>query len=116
MGKILIKYDINIYGLEEKVYEFEFEGVKEFFGVFEQDIIEFGEFKVKVILDKIVIMMRFFFDIRGILNFFCDCSLEEFEEFFLILEKYIYKYGDCNEVIFDEIEIIFFGIFKINVL
>jgi uncharacterized metal-binding protein YceD (DUF177 family) len=115
MGKILTKYDINIHGLEEKVHEFEFEGSKDFFGAFEQDIIESGQFSAKVTLDKSTTMMRLVFDINGILNLVCDRSLEDFEEPFSISEKYIYKYGDRNEVISDEIEIIPFGTPKINV-
>ncbi len=115
MGKVLSKYDIHIHGLEEKSYEYDFEGSDEFFREFEQDLIESGSFRVAVLLDKTISTIRLTIHITGTIKLICDRSLEEFDEPLSITEKYIYKYGDRREVISDEIEIIPFGTPKINI-
>ncbi|MGR3812387.1 YceD family protein [Jiulongibacter sp. NS-SX5] len=115
MKKYLAQYEINILGLDEKKHQFDFEGGKEFFESFDQDIIENGEFKLDLELDKSATMMRLHFDITGSLELVCDRSLEVFEEPIEIAEKYIYKFGDRNEVVSEDVEIIPFGASEINI-
>lgn len=115
VNKVISKFDINIHGLEEKTYEYEFEGSDSFFEYFEQEIIEGGNFKINLSLDKSSTLIRLKFDINANLKLVCDRSLEEFEENFLIEEKYIYKFGEKAQFVSDEIETIPFGTPKINV-
>ena len=115
MGRELSKYDINIYGLEEKNHEYEFEGNDSFFNEFEQDIIEGGEFKVNLILEKTSSFIRLNLDIKSNLRLLCDRSLEVFSEDFLSFEKHIFKFGSTSEEMSDELEVIPYGTPKINI-
>lgn len=106
VSKVLSKYDIHIQGLENKRYNYEFEGGNEFFEFFEQDIISSGHFKAQVVLDKNSALLQLFFEIEGVVSLTCDRSLEPFDEPIHLKEKYIYKFGDRYEEITDEIEMI----------
>ncbi|UTA68571.1 MULTISPECIES: DUF177 domain-containing protein [Emticicia] len=106
MSKVLSKYDIHIQGLENKRYNYEFEGADEFFEFFEQDIIQSGHFKAHVLLDKNSTMIQLFFKIEGQIELVCDRSLELFDEPVQLEEKYIFKFGDRHEEITDELEMI----------
>jgi uncharacterized metal-binding protein YceD (DUF177 family) len=106
VSRVLSKYDIHIQGLENKRYNYEFEGDNEFFEFFEQDIISSGHFKAQVVLDKNSALVQLFFEIEGAVSLTCDRSLEPFDEPIHLKEKYIYKFGDRYEEITDEIEMI----------
>ncbi len=114
MNKVLTKYEIKIQSLEEKRYEFDFEGDKTFFEAFEQDIVEGGSFQAKIFLEKSSAMMRLFFEINAKVNLVCDRSLEVFEEPLNVKEHYVYKFGDRYEVLSEDIEVIPFGAAEIN--
>lgn len=115
MKKHLAQYEINILGLDEKRHQFDFEGGAEFFESFDQDIVENGRFKLNLELDKTATMMRLHFDLNGSVELVCDRSLEVFEEPIRVEEKYIYKFGDRNEVVSEDVEIIPFGASEINI-
>ncbi len=115
VNKVISDFDINIHGLEDKNYEYIFEGSDLFFEHFDQDIIEGGDFKVKLILEKTTTLLRLRFDIDANLRLICDRSLEEFTEKFIIQETHIYKYGESAQEMSDEMEVIPFGTPKLNV-
>lgn len=115
MNRELAKYDINIYGLEEKNHEYEFEGNDSFFSEFEQDIIEGGTFKVNIILEKTSSFIRLNIDLKSNLRLLCDRSLEIFNEDFNSHEKHIFKFGATSEEMTDELEVIPYGTPKINI-
>ncbi|CAN1578452.1 COG1399 Predicted metal-binding, possibly nucleic acid-binding protein [Spirosomataceae bacterium] len=115
VNKVISDFDINIHGLENKNYEYQFEGSDSFFEHFVQDIVERGDFKVKLVLEKTSTLLRLRFDIDADLRLVCDRSLEEFTENFIIHETHIYKYGEISQEMSDEMEVIPFGTPKINV-
>lgn len=115
MKKHLAQYEINILGLDEKRHQFDFEGGVDFFASFDQDIVENGRFKLDLVLEKTATMMRLHFEIDGAVELVCDRSLEVFEEPIHVEEKYIYKFGDRNEVVSEDVEIIPFGASEINI-
>ncbi len=115
LGKILSKYDINIYGLEEKRYTFDFEGSNEFFEVFEQSFVTKGEFKAIIKLNKNSSLIQLDFEITGSVELVCDRSLDLFDEPIKINERFIYKFGDRQEEISDEIEMIPHGTATVNI-
>lgn len=115
MNKIISKYQIQIYGLDDKQYVFELDGGDEFFKAFEQDLLTNGQFKAIVTLNKSASMLVLKFDIKGSSPQICDRSLEPYDEVFTINEQYIYKFGDHAEVLTDEIEIIPVGSTEINI-
>lgn len=113
--KELKKYDIDIYGLEEKSYDYDFESDSTFFAEMNQELIEEGQFKTSLVLDKSATMIQLFFTITGRLGLVCDRSLEAFEEPIAIKSRHILKFGDHNEELTDEIEIIHRNTTRINV-
>lgn len=113
--KALTQYDIDIYGLKEKQYVYDFESRSEFFEELEQELIENGHFKTHLTLDKSATMLILNFHIVGNVELVCDRSLETFEEPLDIQERLILKYGDHNEQLSDEIELIRQDTVRINV-
>jgi uncharacterized metal-binding protein YceD (DUF177 family) len=100
------QYTIEIYGLQNKQHFYEFISGDSFFEELEQEIIESGYFKTTLTLDKSETMLMLHFHIQGTVNVICDRSLEVFSEPIDLKERLIFKYGDHNEVLTDEIEVI----------
>jgi len=113
--KALTQYDIDIYGLKDKQYVFDFESGSEFFEELEQSLIEKGHFKTHLKLDKSATMMLLDFDIVGQVELTCDRSLDVFEEPIEIHERLILKFGDHEEQLADNIEMIRQEAVRVNV-
>jgi len=113
--KELTKYNIDIYGLEDKRYDYDLESGDAFFEELEQDFIEKGHFKTHVELNKSATMIQLHFHTEGSVELVCDRSLEPFEEPVISDEKLILKFGDHNEELTDEIEIINRNTPRINI-
>ncbi|WP_229208801.1 YceD family protein [Dyadobacter luticola] len=113
--KELSKYNIDIYGLEDKQYDYDMESGDAFFQELEQDLIEQGHFKTHVVLNKSATMIQLNFHTIGSVTLTCDRSLEPFEEPFDSDERIILKFGDHDEELTDEIEIINRNTHRINI-
>lgn len=113
--KELSKYNIDIYGLEDKQYDYDMESGDAFFEEMEQDLIEHGHFKTHVVLSKSATMIQLRFHTTGSVTLTCDRSLEPFEEPIDSDERIILKFGDHNEELTEEIEIISRNTNRINV-
>ncbi|MET7255081.1 YceD family protein [Dyadobacter fermentans] len=113
--KELSKYNIDIYGLEDKQYDYDMESGDAFFEEMEQDLIEHGHFKTHVVLNKSATMIQLRFHTTGSVILTCDRSLETFEEPIDSDERIILKFGDHNEELTEEIEIISRNTNRINV-
>lgn len=97
MSKFLQKYDLDIIQLQNKQYEYMFDGDDAFFEALEQDLIQQGHFQAKVVVDKSETMIHTKFEIKGVVELICDRSLDAFEYGFEAKERMIYKLGDHNE-------------------
>ena len=113
--KELSKYNIDIYGLEDKQYDYDMESGDAFFEELDQDLIEHGHFKTHVELKKSATMIQLHFHTEGVVELLCDRSLEPFEEPVVSDERLILKFGDHNEELTDEIEIINRNTNRINI-
>jgi uncharacterized metal-binding protein YceD (DUF177 family) len=113
--KALTQYDIDIYGLKDRQYVYDFESGSEFFQELEQDLIENGQFKTHLTLDKSTTMMILNFHIVGTVELVCDRSLEVFEEPMNIQERLILKFDDHDEQLGDDIELIRHEAVRVNV-
>lgn len=113
--KELSKYNIDIYGLEDKLYVYDMESGDAFFEELEQDIIESGHFKTHVELNKSATMIQLHFHSEGSVGLVCDRSLEPYEEPFITDDRIILKFGDQNQELTDEIEIIGRNTNRINI-
>ena len=110
----LSKYNIDIYGLEEKQYVYDIASEDAFFEELEQDLIEHGRFTAHVELNKSATMLQLAFHIEGVVELLCDRSLEPFDYEVLSDERLILKFGDHNEELSDEIEMISRNTNRIN--
>jgi uncharacterized metal-binding protein YceD (DUF177 family) len=111
----LSKYNIDIYGLEDKQYDYDMESGDAFFQELDQDLIEHGHFKTHVVLNKSATMIQLNFHTQGVVTLICDRSLEPFEEPIDSNERIILKFGDHNEELTEEIEIINRNTTRINI-
>lgn len=108
-------YDINIVGLENKRYEYDFVSDNAFFVALEQELIRKGHLQTHVVLDKSETMIRLDFHIVGTVEQICDRSLDEYDESVDTQAMMLLKFGDHNEELSDEIELIERNTATINV-
>lgn len=99
-------YDINIVGLESKRYEYDFTSDDAFFAALDQLLIRKGHVQTHVVLDKSETMIRLDFHIVGTVEQICDRSLDEYDERVDTQQMMLLKFGDHNEELSDEIELI----------
>lgn len=111
----LRQYDINIVGLEEKQYEFDFESGNLFFKALEQQLITKGNVKTRLLLDKSETMIRLDFSIAGFVERTCDRCLDLYDEQVDTRQTLFLKFADRNEELTDEIELIERNTATINV-
>lgn len=111
----LRKYDINIFGLENKRYESAFESGDAFFDALEQTLIKKGQFATHVTLNKSETMIQLDFHIVGEVEQTCDRSLDEYNEPVDVENRMLLKFSDHNEELTDEIELIERNTATINV-
>jgi uncharacterized protein len=99
-------YNINIIGLSNKVHHFDFEIDDRFFGHYGSDLISKGSFTANVALDKHETFIEATFKISGQAKLICDRSLDPFDYPIRFEKKILYKYGEANEELSDEIKMI----------
>ena len=99
-------YRINIIGLGNRVHHFHYEFGDEFFEQYDSKLVSEGNFHVNVALDKRETFLEAAFEIRGIAKLTCDRTLEPFDFPVEVSPKMVFKYGDRDEEITDEITII----------
>ncbi|MBA4054108.1 MAG: hypothetical protein C0490_05290 [Marivirga sp.] len=99
-------YSINIVGLSNKEHHFHYEFGDEFFGKYGSDLVSKGTFRVDLLLDKHETFLEAEFKIKGTAELICDRSLETFDYPIENTHKIVFKYGEKDEEITDEIIII----------
>ena len=99
-------YSVNIIGLSNKAHTFDFTIGDEFFARYGTEILQGGDFEVKVVLDKHETFIDADFSIAGKARLICDRSLEPFERPVKIHRKIMFKYGEEPNELSDEIVII----------
>lgn len=99
-------YSVNIVGLANKVHHFEFEVGNDFFSQYGTNLITEGALRANVDLDKRETFIEAVFHISGIVKVVCDRSLDVFDQPIKARKKLMFKYGDANEELSDEIVMI----------
>lgn len=99
-------YGIHIVGLSNKLHSFEYELGKEFFKTYGTDLINEGSFQAKVDLTKHETFLEATFKIEGSCVLTCDRSLETFDFPVKSRHAIVFKLGDVNEELSDEIVMI----------
>lgn len=114
--KFLRTFDIEVIKFLEGKYEIEFEIGKEFFQHFEDnELLDEGILTVRVLMEKGANLIEMNFLITGEVKLTCDRSLEEYFEHLEITEKILFKYGEVEEEVNEEVYIITRDTSKINV-
>jgi uncharacterized protein len=103
---ILNTFKIDIFRLENKQYLHEFEGNDDFFEALDQELIQKGNFKATVVLNKNETMIQMMYNITGSVELTCDRSLDLFDFPVDITQKMILKFSDHNEEITEELMLI----------
>jgi uncharacterized protein len=99
-------YNVNIIGLSNKAHSYNYQFSDEFFAKYGQDLISGGKFAAEIVLDKHDTFIEADFKIKGDAALICDRSLEQFDSPVAIRKKMVFKYGEEETEISDEIFII----------
>jgi uncharacterized metal-binding protein YceD (DUF177 family) len=99
-------YRVNIVGLSNSIHHFRYQIDDGFFGRYGTDLIAKGSFTSEVDLDKRETFLEVNFDIHGTATLICDRSLEPFEHPIEVRRKVIFKFGDEDEELTDEMVVI----------
>lgn len=100
------RYRVNIVGLSNKIHHFEYELGDDFFASYGTDLISKGLFHVDVTVNKHETFLEVTFDVRGTAKLTCDRSLEEFDYPIETHNMVVFKYGDEDREITEEITMI----------
>ncbi|HLT80021.1 MAG TPA: DUF177 domain-containing protein [Cyclobacteriaceae bacterium] len=96
-------YRVNIVGLSNNVHTFRYEIDDAFFSQYGKDLVSAGSFRADVVLNKTETMIAAGFEIHGRATLICDRSLEPFDFPIDLHRDVIFKYGELDEELSDEI-------------
>ena len=103
---VLKAFRINIISLSLKAHHFDFRLGDEFFKEYGADLVSGGDFDAEVILTKKETFIEANFTIKGQARLVCDRSLESFDQPLDIRKKIVFKYGEEEAELSDEIMVI----------
>ena len=99
-------FSVNIIGLSNKAHQFDFELDRAFFEKYGKDLVSDGHFLATVVLDKHETFIEAEFKIKGEAKLICDRSLAPFDFTIDIDSRIVFKYGEEEAELSDEITII----------
>jgi len=99
-------FGINIVGLSFATHEFDFDLESSFFKQYGSDVVSEGTLKATVALNKHETFIEATFQIKGTVQLTCDRSLEIFDFPLNIQEKLVYKFGDEDREISEDVVMI----------
>lgn len=99
-------FEIQVYKLGIKQHEYEFKVSKDFFSEFEGELVDSGEVKIDLLLDKRENLMELNFDFSGHVDLISDRSLEPFQYPINISKKLLYKYGEEEQELEEDVMVI----------
>lgn len=111
----LRQYKIDIFGLSNSSHEFDFSFEDEFFEAFENSLVSKGKGSCKVELKKTDSMITIDLEVNGVIELECDRSLELFEYPISAEKELIYKYGDEEKELSEDVFVITKGAQEINI-
>lgn len=102
-------YRINILGLSLSVHQFQFELGNEFFRKYDKGLVSDGKFEAEITIDKRETFLETDFKIKGTVKLVCDRSLDEFDQPIDITRRIIFKYGDQDLEVSEDVIMIQHG-------
>lgn len=100
------KYGLSLINLKNKEYQYSFLIGNDFFAQFDDPLIEEARLEVKLNMNKSETMVQLFFHFQGSVQLVCDRSLDIFDYPLDFKEKMIFKFGEEEEIISEELEVI----------
>ena len=97
---------VEIFQLKTGVHHYDFEINDSFFQLMGTTLIERGNLRANVILEKSSDFFKLNFVIKGYVNLVCDRSLEDFEQYLDLNKDLIIRYGERTEEVSDDLETI----------
>lgn len=102
-------YRINILGLSLSVHQFQYEIGDDFFRKYDNGLVSEGKFTVDVALDKRETFLEATLKIKGSVKLVCDRSLDEFDYPMDISRMIVFKYGNQDMEISEDVMMIAHG-------
>ncbi|MCS6972935.1 MAG: DUF177 domain-containing protein [Cyclobacteriaceae bacterium] len=102
-------YRVHIQGLSNTIHHFHYQFGDEFFRHYGTALVEKGSFRADIALDKHDTFIEASFRLSGTVSLICDRSLDEFDYPMEINRKIIFKYGDADREIDEEVQMITWG-------
>lgn len=99
-------FSVNIISLSHTVHLFNYEFGDEFLRFYGSDLAPQGSFRADVSLNKHETFIEADFVIKGSVSLVCDRSLESFDHPLELNRRIMFKFGDHDEEITDEIVMI----------
>ncbi|PSR57237.1 DUF177 domain-containing protein [Adhaeribacter arboris] len=97
------EFDIQIATLSDKVHEYDFVIDDAFFALFDQNLVNGGNLRAHIVLDKTDLLLQFEFKISGTVNVTCDRSLDEFDYPIELEELLLVRYGAVEAELDDNV-------------
>ena len=110
-----INYKIEIFGLKNGTHDFEFSFDQALFEAFEHSLLRKGKGTCKVEMNKTDSMITLHFEVQGTLELECDRSLELFDHPIQTTKELIYKYGDEEQELSEDVYVITKGTQELNI-
>lgn len=99
-------FKVNIIGLSQKSHRFDYSFGDDFFEFYGTSLLESGQFNAQVTLDKRETLIEADFAIQGAAHLVCDRSLEPFDFPMDFHRKILFKYGEEEKELSEEIVLI----------
>ena len=112
---LLNQFNIDIGKLAVGQYDYTFKINNTFFELFDYSLVDHGDLKVKLQLEKKTSFITLNYEIEGVVELVCDRSLDKYDHQINTQNKIILKYGDEEKELTEEIEVIPFNTQKIDV-
>ncbi|MDN6310354.1 MAG: YceD family protein [Flavobacteriaceae bacterium] len=108
-------YTIKFVGLKEGKHQFEYQITDQFFDFFEYDDFNKADVKLNIGLNKKANMLEFTFEADGIMNLDCDVSTEPYDQEIQNNIKLVVKFGDDYNDDHEEILILPWSEYELDV-
>lgn len=99
-------FDIHVFKLSNGVHEYQFKIEDSFFELFENEIASKGNLVVDILLDKTERMIQMEIKINGTVKLICDRSLDPFDEEIHSERNMIYKFGEEEQELSEDVMVI----------
>lgn len=99
-------FDIHIFKLSNGTHDYQFEIQDSFFELFDNEIVNQGKLDINVSLEKSDRMIQMDINIDGEVTLTCDRSLEEFQQPIHTERQMLYKYGEEEKELSEDVMVI----------